>query len=157
MHALTLLQSNRLTVLIFREYSEQLFDQLTTNRSVTRGAVKILFRHASPTCSWVTCCWTLTSCVPWPETTHCFVPQQQWFPYNANSVDCSGLSQNWFLILFMSLFFTAKHLHCSDVIFFQEASLMVQYCTQILSVHQTATAVSTQFIDSQSIETQSSQ
>jgi len=60
MHALILLQSNRLTVFIFREYSELLFDQLTMNRSVTHGTVKILlFRHARPTCSWVTCCWTL--------------------------------------------------------------------------------------------------
>ena len=67
MHALT--QSNRLAVLIFREYSEQIFDQLTTNRYVTRGTVKILlFGPASPTCSWVTCYWTLTSFVPWLET-----------------------------------------------------------------------------------------
>ena len=47
--------------------------------------------------------------------------QQQWFSYSADSVDCSGLSQNWFLILFMYLFFTAKHLHCSDVIVFSRS------------------------------------
>jgi len=117
MHALTLLQGNRLAVLIFREYSEQLFDQLTTNRSVTRGTVKILlFRHAHPTCSWVTCCWTLTSCVPWPEIAPAaMILIQCWFCW------LSGLSQNWFLILFMYLFFIAKHLHCSDVIVFSRS------------------------------------
>jgi len=57
MHALILLQNNRLTILIFREYSELLFDQLTMNKSVTRGTVKILlFKHARPTCRCVTCC-----------------------------------------------------------------------------------------------------
>jgi len=63
MHALILLQSNRLTVFISREYSELLFDQLITNRSVTCGTVKILlFKHARPTCSYSPAAMILIQC-----------------------------------------------------------------------------------------------
>ena len=161
MHALILLQSNRLTVLIFREYSELLFDQLTTNKSVTRGTVKILlFKHACSTCRCVTCCWTLTSSVPWPEASYnlVLILQLQRFSYSNDSVDCSWSVLNWFLILFMYLFITTQHLHCLDIIAFPRSisygAVIHRFC---LHINQIAIIVSAQFIDSQLTETYSSQ
>jgi len=88
---------------------------------MTRGTVKILlFKHARPTCRCVTCCWTLTSCAPWLEAGYnlVFILQLQRFPCSADFGGCSWSVLNSFLILFMYLFFTVKHLDCPDIIAF---------------------------------------